>query len=37
MLSNTSEALNTITHGQWADQPTDFIIPKTQFFEAEKI
>ena len=20
---------NTITHGLWADQPTDFIMPKT--------
>jgi len=21
---------NTITHGPWTDQPTDFIMPKTQ-------
>ena len=26
--------INTITHGPWADQPTDFIMPTTQFFEA---
>ncbi len=26
--------LNTITHCLWADQPTDFIMPTTQFFEA---
>ena len=22
--------INTFTHGPWADQPTDFILPKTQ-------
>jgi len=22
--------MNTITHGLWADQPTDFRMPKTQ-------